>query len=42
MYRNHDGQTTIYDFILPFGGHMKEDNRWVQFHKMIDREMVDE
>ena len=30
MYRNtNDGQTSIYDFILPFGGHLKEDNRWV-------------
>ena len=31
MYRNiNDGQFSIYDFILPFGGHLKEDNRWVQ------------
>jgi len=42
MYRKHNGQATIYDFILPFGGHLKEDNRWVQLHKMIDWEMVDE
>ena len=41
MYRNNNGQT-IYDFILPFGGHLKEDNRWVQLHKLIDWEMADE
>jgi hypothetical protein len=28
MYRNiNDGQFSIYDFILPSGGHLKEDNR---------------
>ena len=42
MYRNDNGQITIYDFILLFGGHLKEDNRWVQLHKMIDWKMVDE
>ena len=36
MYRKNNGQSTIFDFILPFGGHLEEDNRWVQFHKMID------
>jgi len=43
MYRNiNDGQFSIYDFILPFGGHLKEDNRWVQLRKMIDWQMIDE
>ena len=42
MYRKNNGQATIFDFILPFGGHLKEDNRWVQLHKMIDWEIVDE
>ena len=43
MYRNtNDGQTSIYDFILPFGGHLKEDNRWVQLRKHINWEIVDE
>ena len=43
MYRNiNDGQVDIYDFILPFGGHLKEDNRWVQLRKKIDWKMVDE
>ncbi len=38
MYRKNDGQTTTYDFILPFGGHLKEDNRRVKLHHMIDWE----
>ena len=43
MYRNiNDGQVDIYDFILPYGGHLKEDNRWVQLRKKIDWKMVDE
>ena len=43
MYRNiNDGQFSIYDFILPFGGHLKEDNRWVQLRNMIDWQMIDE
>ncbi len=43
MYRNtNDGQTSIYDFILPFGGHLKEDNRWVQLRKHINWDIVDE
>lgn len=42
MYRNkYDGQVDIYDFILPFGGHLKEDNRWVVLRQMIDWEMID-
>ena len=43
MYRNtNDGQTSIYDFILPFGGHLKEDNRWVKLRELIDWGIVDE
>ena len=43
MYRNtNDGQTSIYDFILPFGGHLKEDNRWVKLRELIDWEIVDQ
>ncbi len=42
MYRNkYDGQVDIYSFILPFGGHLKEDNRWVVLRQMIDWEMID-
>ena len=43
MYRNlNNDQLDIYDFILPFGGHLKEDNRWVKLRKMINWEMVRE
>lgn len=43
MYRNiNDGQTSIYDFILPFGGHLKEDNRWVKLRETINWKIVDE
>ena len=37
MYRKkHDKQLSIYDFVLPFGGHLKSDNRWVVLREMID------
>jgi hypothetical protein len=37
MYRKkHYEQVSIYDFILPFGGHLKKDNRWVILREMID------
>lgn len=30
MYRNkYDDQVDIYHFVLPFGGHLKEGNRWL-------------
>ena len=43
MYRNrHNNQTTIYDFILPFGGHLKKDNRWVVLREQIDWNVIEE
>ena len=42
MYRKNNRQAAIFDYILPFGGHLKDDNRWVQLHRMIDWEIVDE
>ena len=43
MYRNSNGrQVDIYDLILTFGGHLKEDNRCGQLRKKINRKMVDE
>ena len=43
MYRNtNDGQSTIYDFILPFGGHLNKNNRWVKLRGMINWKMIDE
>ena len=41
MYRNtNDGQPSIYDFILPFGGHLKEDNRYL--HRQISFDAYNE
>ena len=43
MYRNkHSRQLTIYDFILPFGGHLRKDNRWVMLREMIDWAAIEE
>jgi hypothetical protein len=43
MYRNkHNEQLTIYDFILPFGGHLKKDNRWVMLREMINWAAIEE
>ena len=43
MYRKtNDGQLDIYDFILPFGGHLKADNRWVKLRQTINWELVEE
>ena len=35
MYRKKDNQTTIDDFLVPFGGYLLADNRWVIKAKMI-------
>jgi len=41
LYRNtNDGQTSIYGYILSFGGHLKEDNRCGQLRKHINWDMV--
>lgn len=43
MYRKSDkNQFTIYDFIHPFGGKLKSDNRWVILHDSIDWDMIEE
>ena len=43
MYRDtKNGQSDIYDFILPFGGHLKEDNRWVVLRNKINWSVIDE
>lgn len=43
LYHNtNDGQISIYDFIFPFVGHLKEDNHWVQLRNNINRKIVDE
>jgi len=35
LYRKKDNQTTIDDFLVPFGGYLLADNRWVIKAKMI-------
>lgn len=43
MYQKPNyAQTDIYDFILPFGGHLDENNRWVRLRKSIDWKTIHE
>lgn len=43
MYKNEDIiQMNIYDFILPSGGHLNPENRWVKLAAEIDWNIVDE
>lgn len=43
MYQKPDyAQTDIYDFILPFGGHLDENNRWVILRRSIDWRTIHE
>lgn len=43
MYRKRDReQLTLDDFILPFGGKLKEDNRWVKLSRMIPWDYVED
>lgn len=43
MYQKPDyDQVDIYDFILPFGGHLDENNRWVVLKKSIDWKFIHE
>ena len=43
IYRTPDhSQITVYDFILPFGGHLDADNRWVKLHDKIDWSIIEE
>ena len=43
MYKYQDiVQYSIYDFILPFGGHLNPDNRWVRLAQEIDWKIIDD
>ncbi|TGX98805.1 IS5 family transposase [Hominisplanchenecus murintestinalis] len=43
MYRKPDySQLNIYDFVLPFGGHLDKNNRWVILRDAIDWKIIDE
>jgi transposase, IS5 family len=42
MYRKPDGQQTIDDFILPFAGKLRADNRWVKMSQLIPWEEIEQ
>ena len=43
MYRRRNKyQLSIYDFILPFGGHLNKDSRWVRLRETIDWAAIEE
>lgn len=42
MYRKPDGQMTIDDFILPFDGKLKADNRWVKMAEIIPWDEIEQ
>ena len=42
MYRNaNNSQSSIYDFILLFGGHLNEDSRWIKIRGKINWKLID-
>ncbi len=41
MYRKPSKQMRVEDFILPFDGHLNENNRWVQLAAMIPWDVVE-
>lgn len=42
MYRSSKNQFSFPDFILPFGGHLDANNRWVKLADMVPWESVEE
>lgn len=43
MYRRRNkNQLSIYDFILPFNGHLNKNNRWVKLREAIDWGAIEE
>jgi hypothetical protein len=40
MSRKKDNQFTIDDLMLPFGGHLLADNRWVIKAKMLPWDVI--
>ncbi len=41
MYRQPNGQMRIEDFVLPFGGKLNPDNRWVKLSQLIPWEEIE-
>jgi len=43
MYRkHHNGQLSIEEFYVPFGGTLDPDNRWVLFPRLVPWEELEE
>ncbi|MBS4054436.1 MAG: IS5 family transposase [Thermaerobacter sp.] len=42
MYRKPSDQMSVYDFVLPFGGRLKADNRWVKLAALIPWTEIEE
>lgn len=42
MLRNDPNQAEFVDFLLPFGGKLKADNRWVKLARMMPWELIEE
>jgi IS5 family transposase len=42
MYRNKNKQPEFEDFILPFGGKLRSDNRWVMLAKIVPWDIAEE
>lgn len=42
MYRKSDGQMVIEEFVLPFEGKLRADNRWVKLAKLIPWDAIEE
>lgn len=42
MYKMAERQLSVYDYVLPFGGILDENNRWVRLAKAIDWEALEE
>ena len=43
MYQKKDrNQITIDDFVLPFGGKLSADNRWVEMAKLMPWDLIED
>lgn len=42
MYRHNEKQLSFEEFFLPFGGHLRGDNRWIKLSEQIPWELVEE
>ncbi|MBW2648102.1 MAG: IS5 family transposase [Deltaproteobacteria bacterium] len=42
MYRHNVKQLSFEDFFLPFGGHLRGDNRWIKLSEQIPWELVED